>query len=83
MPCGDATCDGSETFKTCQVDCQSLKEDCDQLCDAYSFFSCFQPGGLQICYDACAAATGPALKQFNTCAATATTSCDLACFDFL
>lgn len=83
MPCGDSFCDGNETFQTCATDCGQQKMQCDGLCESYDFFGCFAPGDLQICYDACAAATGPMLTQFNNCASTATAECDLSCFDFL
>jgi hypothetical protein len=82
-PCGDGTCAADESPQSCAVDCKVLLDECNQNCDAYDFFMCFQPGDLQTCYDACEAATSSQLKQFNNCAATATTSCDLTCFDFL
>jgi hypothetical protein len=81
--CGNGVCDAGESTMTCPGDCPNLKAECTDNCDDYNFFNCFDPGGLQSCYDACNAAGDAALKQFNNCAATGAVSCDASCFDFL
>ncbi|TKC99493.1 hypothetical protein [Polyangium fumosum] len=82
-PCGNGVCDAGETSQSCAQDCPDLKLECYDHCDVYNFFMCFNPGGLQICYDACDAASDAMLKQFSVCAASGAVSCDPSCFDHL
>jgi hypothetical protein len=82
--CGNGVCEPGETNQTCASDCQNAQKlKCHDNCDSYNFFMCFKPGDLQICYNACDAATDAQLKQFNSCAGAASVSCDLSCFDYL
>ncbi|HVJ89717.1 MAG TPA: hypothetical protein VM580_07915, partial [Labilithrix sp.] len=82
-PCGNGVCDAGESSQSCPQDCPDLKLECYDHCDVYNFFMCFNPGGLQICYDACDAASDAMLKQFSVCAASGAVSCEPSCFDYL
>ncbi len=79
--CGNGTCDPGETPASCPTDCQTKVPQCKQECEAYDFFSCFGPGELQSCYDACDGATDAQITQFLNCAGPV--SCDLGCLAFL
>lgn len=82
--CGNHVCEVGESTTTCPGDCSDMSlGDCLDNCDSYNFFECFAPGGLQGCRDACTAATMADREQFNSCASTATVSCDTSCLDFL
>lgn len=85
--CGDGVCNGGETQSSCPGDCGSPPdfslEECLDHCDAYNFFECFNPGGLQLCRDACNGSTMADREQFNVCAGSGAVECDASCFDFL
>lgn len=85
--CGDGVCGGGETPSSCPGDCGSPSDfslgECLDHCDAYNFFECFAPGGLQSCRDACNGSTMANREQFNVCAGSGAVECDPSCFDFL
>ena len=40
---------------------------CKAGCSTTDFFSCYQPGDLQACFDACDAATDAQIEQYVNC----------------
>ncbi|AKF09894.1 hypothetical protein [Sandaracinus amylolyticus] len=79
--CGDGVCEPGEA---CPGDCTDVTlAECLEHCDAYNFFECFAPGGLQTCRDLCDAASMASREQFDSCASTRAVSCDESCFEFL
>ena len=85
--CGDGVCSGAESQSSCPADCgppaDTTLDACHELCNEYSFFDCFAPGGLRVCIDACDASTPDRRGDFNRCAEVGTVSCDEACFELL
>jgi hypothetical protein len=43
------------------------KELCKEYCSLTDFFSCYMPGDLQACFDACDAASDAQIEQYSNC----------------
>ncbi len=82
--CGNGACEPDETPSSCPADCTDTSlAPCYDNCQSYEFFDCFAAGQLDACRSSCTAATMAQREQFNSCAATETTSCNTSCLDFL